>query len=162
MSAYGMILGRLHGEPVTRQTRTGGQFTAFKLRVANGNTVEWWSVTTFSETAREELDGLGEGDAISAVGALGVETYEKNGETRIALRLTADRILALKPKPKTKTAKAKVDKPPRAAPSAPEPRPGRDIASKSWAAPARAEVETPRGSAPVGFDDAVPFFPEWR
>jgi single-stranded DNA-binding protein len=101
MSAYAMIAGKLHGEPVTRQTRTGGQFIAFKLRVANGNTVEWWSITAFSQTAREELDGLGEGDAISAVGALGVETYEKNGETRIALRLTADRILALKPKPKT-------------------------------------------------------------
>jgi single-stranded DNA-binding protein len=156
MSAYAMITGKLHGEPVTRQTRNGGQFVAFKLRVANGNTVEWWSVTTFSETAREELDGLGEGDAISAVGALGVETYEKNGETRIALRLTADRILTLKPKPKT--AKAKADKPPRASSaSAAEPRPGRDIASKSWAAPASAEVETPRGSAPV-MDDGIPFF----
>jgi single-stranded DNA-binding protein len=154
MSAYAMIAGKLHGEPVTRQTRTGGQFSAFKLRVANGNTVEWWSVTTFSETAREELDGLGEGDAISAVGALGVETYEKNGETRIALRLTADRILALKPKPKT--AKAKVDKPPRAAPSAPEPRLGRDIASKSWAAP------EPVAAGGVPFDDSIPFSHEWR
>ena len=70
--------------------------------------------------------------------------------------------MALKP---TKEAKAKVDKPPKVkkAPpaSAPEPRRGRDIASKSWAAPASAEVETP-GSAPVGFDDDIPFFPEWR
>ncbi len=100
MNAFAQILGKLHGEIATRPTRTGGQFTAFKLRVMNGNTVEWWSVTTFSETAREELAGLGEGDAVSAVGALSVETYEKNGETRIALRLTADRVLALKPKPK--------------------------------------------------------------
>ena len=43
-----------------------------------------------------------------------------------------------------------------AAPSAPEPRPGRDIASKSWAAPARA------GSVPVMPNDEIPFFPEWR
>jgi single-stranded DNA-binding protein len=117
MSAFCLVSGRLHGEPITRPTRTGGQFTAFKLRVTNGNTVEWWSVTTFSETAREELAGLGEGDVVSCVGALGVETYEKNGETRIALRLTADRILALKPKLKPKEPQSQADKPSRAAPA---------------------------------------------
>jgi single-stranded DNA-binding protein len=132
MSAFSLVSGRLHGEPITRPTRTGGQFTAFKLRVTNGNTVEWWSVTTFSETAREELAGLGEGDAVSCVGALGVETYEKNGETRIALRLTAYRVLALKPKPQE--AKPQADKAPRAA--AAQHRTGPEIAASSWARPA--------------------------
>jgi len=92
-----LIAGKIHGEPVVKPTRTGGEFTAFKLRVANGNTVEWWSVTTFDEAARREVATLHDGDAISAVGALSVETYEaKDGSTRIAFRLTADRILPLK------------------------------------------------------------------
>ena len=34
MSAFAFICGRLHGEPVTRPTRTGGDVTFFKLRVA--------------------------------------------------------------------------------------------------------------------------------
>jgi single-stranded DNA-binding protein len=101
MTAFALILGRLFGEPVTRPTRAGGQFTAFKLRVTNGNAVEWWSVTTFSDAAREELADLREGDALAAVGTLEVGMYQKNGETRIAHRLTADRITALKPTPKS-------------------------------------------------------------
>ncbi len=137
MSALALVTGRLHGELVTRQTRTGGQFTAFKLRIVNGNAVEWWSVTTFSETAREELAGLADGDAVSCVGALAVETYQKNGETRIALRLTADRVMTLKPRPK----EAK----PRAA-TAPR-RSGPEIAASSWARPTT-------GGA---LDDDIPF-----
>jgi len=130
MNALALITGKLYGEPATRPTRTGGQFTTFKLRVASGNATEWWSVSTFSETAREELAGLGDGDAVSAVGALSVETYEKNGETRIAFRLTADRVLALKPKPK---AHPRADKPVRSGP-APR-RSGEEIAAASWASP---------------------------
>jgi single-stranded DNA-binding protein len=114
MSSSVLISGKLQNTPATRPTRNGGQVTFFKLRVANGASLEWWDVSTFSDTARVELEGLGEGDALSAVGALRVETYEHNGERRIALKLTADRILPLKPKPKeskagkaTQTAPAK-------------------------------------------------------
>jgi single-stranded DNA-binding protein len=114
MSSLVMIAGRLHGDVVTKPTRNGGQVTFFKLKVVNGSSLEWWGVAAFSETAREELDGLGEGDAVSAVGLLRVETFEHNGETRIALKLTADRVLALKPKPK-EAKQPKADKP-RAAP----------------------------------------------
>ena len=55
MSAYAMIAGKQHGEPVTRPTRNGGQITFFKLRVINGAEIEWWDVATFSDTARAEL-----------------------------------------------------------------------------------------------------------
>jgi single-stranded DNA-binding protein len=100
MTSLALISGKLQNDPATRPTRNGGQVTFFKLRVANGASLEWWDVSTFSDTARAELEGLGEGDALSAVGALRVETYEHNGEKRIALKLTADRVLVLKPKPK--------------------------------------------------------------
>jgi hypothetical protein len=125
MSQQALISGRLQGAPTTRPTRTGGEWTAFKLKVASGNRVEFWNVSTFSDTARSEIAGLGEGDALSAVGEISVETYQWNGETRVSLKLTADRILALKPKP----AKPK-DKPPRSSHAA-----GRAVAAASWAAP---------------------------
>jgi hypothetical protein len=114
MSALALIAGKLHGDVVTKPTRNGGQVTFFKVRVVNGSSLEWWSCATFSETAREELDGLGEGAAVSAVGLLRAETFQHGGETRIALKLTADRVMALKPKPKE--AKPKADKKPRASP----------------------------------------------
>jgi single-stranded DNA-binding protein len=150
MSAYAMSTGKLHGEPVTRPTRNGGRVTFFKLRVINGAEIEWWDVATFSDTARAELEGVNEGDAVSAVGVLHVEMFEYRGEQRIKRSLTADRIQALTTKPKT--AKAKADKPPRASPaSAPEQRPGRSIPSKSWASP------EPIATGCVPFDDSIPF-----
>jgi single-stranded DNA-binding protein len=115
MSALTLISGKLQGEPVTRPTRNGGQVTFFKLRVQNGAALEWWDVATFSDTARDELEGLGEGDALSAVGAFHVEMVEYKGEQRIKRSLTAERILALKPK--SKEAKPKANKPARAAPA---------------------------------------------
>jgi hypothetical protein len=65
---------------------------------------------------------------------LRAETFEHNGETRIALKLTADRVMALKPTPKE--AKPKADKPPRRA--SPE---------KAAAAPLREAIN----------DDDIPF-----
>ena len=117
MSAHALISGKLQGEPVTRPTRNGGQVTFFKLRVANGAAVEWWEVATFSDTVREELGTLSEGDALSCVGALHVEPFEYRGEQRIKRSITADRVVALKPKPKPKDAKPKADKAPQAAPT---------------------------------------------
>ncbi|MGO9430252.1 single-stranded DNA-binding protein [Rhodoblastus sp.] len=101
-AAFALVTGRLHGEPITRPTRTGGQFATCKLRVVNGVAVEWWNVIAFTDAAREELAGLADGEAFSAVGALEIETYQKNGETRIARRLITDRVMALKPRRKAK------------------------------------------------------------
>jgi hypothetical protein len=50
-----------------------------------------------SDAVRDELDGLVEGATLSAAGELHVETYEWNGETRLNFKLTAARVLALKP-----------------------------------------------------------------
>ena len=94
----------------------------FKLKVANGNAVEWWDVAAFSEKAREKLEGLGEGDAVSAVGVFHTEPIEYNGQQRIKRSMTADRVLALKPSAR--------------APSE-TPRTAREVADASWAAPPR-------------------------
>lgn len=132
MTARVLIVGRLTGEPVTRPTRNGGEVTFFKVRVASGNYLDYWSCATFNEAARAELAGLGEGDAVSATGGVEISTYQaKTGETRIGLKMRADRVLALK----RKAAK-------------PHPRPGaayasgREAAAASWASPA-SEGEAP-------------------
>jgi hypothetical protein len=124
MSAIGLISGRLHGEPTTRPTRNGGVVNFFKLKVANGNSIEWWEVAAFGEKASEELDGLGDGDAVSAAGVVHAELFEFRGEKRIKRSLTAHRILALRP-----TA-ARL-------PGEERPKTGRDVAEASWAAPQR-------------------------
>lgn len=135
MSALALLSGKLKGDPVTRPTRNGGQVTFFTLRVANGAALEYWDVATFSDTVREELGGLSEGDALSAVGALHVELFEYKGVQRIKRSLTADRILALKPKPKE--AKGQPERPrPSQAPTAASP------------SSSRREVE---------IDDSIPF-----
>jgi hypothetical protein len=129
MSALAQILGRLVGEPRTYPTKTGGQLTAFKLRVVNGSNIEFWEVITFSDSAREDLEGLNEGASVSAAGILEVGTYEWHGETRLKLKLVADGILALKPK-KTEM-----------------------VARDKGAGPPREATPVERG----GFDDAIPF-----
>jgi len=97
MTAFALISGRLQSKPMTRPTKTGGRVTFFKLRVAVGSQVQFWDVATFSDTVREEVEGLAEGSALSAAGELHVEPYQWNGETRLNFKLTADRLLALKP-----------------------------------------------------------------
>ena len=95
----------------------------FKLKVANGSATEWWDVAAFSEKAREKLEGLGEGDAVSVVGVFHTELFEYNGQQRIKRSMTADRVLALKPSSRP--------------PGETQPRTGREVADASWAAPPR-------------------------
>lgn len=96
MSAFALICGRLHGEPVTRPTKTGDQVTFFKLRATTISATQFWDVMTFSDTVRDELHGLAEGSAVSAVGEFHVEPYEWNGKTRLSFKPTTDRVLTLK------------------------------------------------------------------
>jgi len=63
--------GQILGEIQTRPTKTGGQVSYFKMKVKNGNATELWSISSFSDSVREELSGLGDGDAVSVVGAAG-------------------------------------------------------------------------------------------
>jgi hypothetical protein len=43
---------------------------------------------------------MGDGDAVSVVGALSAEIFDWRGEKRINHKLLADRAMVLKPKPK--------------------------------------------------------------
>ena len=53
-------------------------------------------VLAFSESEQAELMRLGDGDAVSMQGALRVETYVKDGDTKVSLTCIADYVLALR------------------------------------------------------------------
>jgi single-stranded DNA-binding protein len=171
MSALAIVSGALGKAAELRTSKNGNPFATFPIRENVNGVTRWWQGISFSETAIEVLKELSVGEPIAVAGEITAEIYAPAGsESRINWRITVESVLSARKPPKAKPestgrkpneAKGRRDRA-EAAPSALEPRPGRNIASKSWAAPARAEIETPRGSAPVGFDDAIPFFPEWR
>jgi hypothetical protein len=100
MSAFALVTGRLHGDPRTQPTRTGGHVIFIKLKVTGGNAVTFWDVAVFDDAARAELEGLREGAALSVSGPFSAEIVEWNGEKRLRLRITADRILPLRQRAK--------------------------------------------------------------
>jgi hypothetical protein len=151
MTVSALAQGRIFGEIQTRPTKNGGQVTFFKMKVTNGNVTEFWSISTFSDTVREELSGLSDGDAISVVGGFSAELFDWRGEKRISLKITADRVLGLKAKP----AKPKATRTPKSHEKASNTG-GRALAAASWAAPTAAEVGTPLAEKGA-FDDSIPF-----
>jgi hypothetical protein len=120
VTAFAMITRKLNGEPRTHATKNGGKVTFFRLRVANGNALEFWSIVTFSDDHRALLDDLPEGAPLSAIGSFVVEPWEKGEKRGFNLRLTADTLTSLRAPPRAKKAKPT----------------GREIARGSWAAPA--------------------------
>ncbi len=123
MSAFVMIAGKLAGEPRTRDTKSGGKVTFFRLKVANGAAREFWDVAAFADDCRAELDGLPEGFPLCATGEFSVEPWEKDGKRGFNLRMTANTVTRLSGKKREpRAAKPKQT--------------GREIASRSWAAPA--------------------------
>jgi hypothetical protein len=155
MSAHALLSVVLQKLPVRKTSKAGKPYLMASARDGRGPDARWWTVFAFTEAAIEALEALTVGETFAATGTFDATVWVPEGrEPRVNLTLTADAILSARKPPKAKTKKT-------APASAQEPRPGRDIASKSWAAPARAEVETHRGSAPV-MDDGIPFSPEWR
>jgi single-stranded DNA-binding protein len=95
MTSYALVTGTLFRPPEQRTSKSGKAFVTATLKSKDGESVQWWKVVAFSESARSELMGLGDGDAVACQGPLKVETYERDGETKLSLSLVADRVLAL-------------------------------------------------------------------
>jgi hypothetical protein len=150
MSAHVLLNVVLQKLPVRKTSKAGKPYLMVSARDGNGPDAKWWTVFAFAEAAIEALEVLVEGEAFAATGTFDATIWAPEGrEPRVNLTLSADAILsAHKPKAKAKP-EGKSRKPKEAAPSAPEPRPGR---SKSWASP---EPIAARG-VPF-FDDSIPF-----
>ena len=104
MSAAVLVSGRLFRAPSRRECRNGQTMAVATIKVISNQSVEWWSVVTFGVVA-DELLLLDEGDAASFAGRLEATLYQSNaGETKINLKIVADKIIALSPRPPTKAA----------------------------------------------------------
>jgi single-stranded DNA-binding protein len=105
MTAYALVTGTLFRAPEPRASKSGKPFVTATLKAKDGDALQWWRVVAFSEIAQSALQRLGDGDAVTCQGPLKVESYEKDGETKLSLSLVADHVLALRqaPKPREKS-----------------------------------------------------------
>jgi single-stranded DNA-binding protein len=112
MTAHVLVTGTLYRAPEQRVSKAGRNFVVATLRADHRDReTQWWKVACFSETAQAELMRLSEGDAVSCQGALQVETYDKDGETKLSLSVRADQVLALRQPPRSRERKANEQKP---------------------------------------------------
>jgi hypothetical protein len=161
MSARAIVSGVLFKAPIEKASKAGKPFATFTIRENLNGATRWWQAIAFSESAIEALKELTVGDPIA-------EIYAPAGsESRISWRITADAVLtARKTQMRKITHLGRPSEPKEGSSRKPKEANGRDraeasktghsIAARSWASPARAEVETPRAENGA-FDDSIPF-----
>jgi single-stranded DNA-binding protein len=146
-----LISGSIFREPVQRTSQSGRKYvvTTLKAASADNSSSDFWSVLAFGTTAGAELMLLAVGERLAVQGTLKIETYTKDGETKISRTLFADHVMALRQPPKERKAKA----PPAGSKAA-------DAVVKQSILP-DATPETAAGG-PAFFNDDIPFAMEWR
>jgi hypothetical protein len=149
MTAHALLNVVLVKRPVRKTSKAGKPYLMASARDGKGPDAKRWTIFGFTEAVIETLEALVEGETFAATGSFEATIWAPEGrEPRVNLTLNADAILTARSKPKPKAEKAR---------ASPEPRRGRALAASSWAAPARAEVETPRAGKGADFDDSIPF-----
>jgi single-stranded DNA-binding protein len=103
---FALVNGQLFRAPEQKTSKSGKPYVTATIRAKDGDASQFWRVTAFSETAQAELMRLGDGDAVSVQGPLKVETYEKDGATKLSMSLIADRAVGLRQPPKERKAPA--------------------------------------------------------
>ncbi len=99
MTFRALVSGKLHRDPIRRSSAGGTSFVTASLKVDAAEPPLWSNVVAFGDQA-ERLASLKAGTGIAVSGRASVETYEKNGETRVSLRVTADEIAATSKPPR--------------------------------------------------------------
>jgi single-stranded DNA-binding protein len=107
MSAHVLVTGSLFRAPEQRTSQSGKRYTVATIKAAGADNApsEFWSVLCFSDTGQKELLRLGLNEKLAVQGALRIETYSTDGETRISRTVFADSVLALRAPPKEKKPK---------------------------------------------------------
>ncbi len=106
MTVYAIVAGTLFRAPEQKTSKAGRPFVFATLKSKEGDATSWIKLLVFSESAGAELTRLSDGDAISAQGTLKIETYEKDGLTKVGLTIVADHVLALRQQPRERKLKA--------------------------------------------------------
>jgi len=101
LTTHAIISGVLFRAPERKVSRGGKPYVSATIKCRDGDAVQFWRVTVFSESASEEMMRLAAGDSVSAQGAMSAEIYRpENGEPRLSLSLVADQVLALRQPPR--------------------------------------------------------------
>jgi single-stranded DNA-binding protein len=106
MSTHVLVTGSLFRAPERRTSKAGRPFVVATLKVRDGDALQFWRITVFSESAMTELHRLREGDSLSVQGAFKAELYKpEGGEPKLSLSMVADHVLAVRQPPKERKAK---------------------------------------------------------
>ncbi|MDT3377419.1 single-stranded DNA-binding protein [Labrys neptuniae] len=93
LNAHVLVQGSLSRAPERRTSRENKPFVIAGLREGQGDDVRWWNIVAFGDPA-DELASLKAGDGVAIAGSLKVETYQKDGETRVNLSVTVGRLIS--------------------------------------------------------------------
>ena len=91
-----LIEGTLIAAPVQRTSAKGSQFVTAQLRchAEDGESV-FCSVIAFSASAAEALARLAAGDTVAVTGPAALSQWEKDGQHKVGLTVTATRVLTV-------------------------------------------------------------------
>ena len=93
------IIGNLGRDPETRQvgdnTVTNFSVAVTRKRKGREDITTWWNVDAWNKTGELAAQYLKKGSSCLVVGEAYLDTYEKDGQPRQKLCLTADRVVFL-------------------------------------------------------------------
>jgi Single-strand binding protein family len=97
--AYGNVRGFLYKDPEMRRSKSGSDYATATLKVRDGDDNKFWRVMAFKESAAA-LMRFKDRDGLKAEGGIKVDTYERDGQTKIGLTIMANNIEAFSPQAK--------------------------------------------------------------
>ena len=101
MIAFALVTGSLWKPPEQKTSKAGKPFVTATICAKDGEALQWWRVTVFSESAQAEIMRLAEGDSLAVQGSFRAELYTPDGGVpKVSLSIVADRVLALRQPPK--------------------------------------------------------------
>lgn len=91
-----LVEGTLTAAPVQRTSAKGKPYTTAQMRAAgeDGESI-LCSLIAFDATAAEALARLARGDSIAVAGQAAISQWERDGETRVGLKVTVSRVLSV-------------------------------------------------------------------
>jgi single-stranded DNA-binding protein len=91
-----LVEGTLIGAPVRRTSAKGTTFVTTQLRCnADDGESVFCSVIAFQAAVAEALVALGAGDTVAVAGPAVLSQWEKNGEHKVGLKVTASRVMSV-------------------------------------------------------------------
>lgn len=91
----GLVMGRIHGQPAERASKTGRPYAIAKVRAAAGDGETLFvNVIAFDDAPVAALLGLGDGDSVALSGSLTPKVWvDREGQSRPSLDMVAHQVL---------------------------------------------------------------------